>query len=382
MYKKYLSLALIALIAVSFAGCGKKILKPESVLDTPENHYRQGMRLYEREDYKAARMEFDRAVAMDPKFAPGYAGLALIEATNQNFKEAFKLIDKGLGFDGENREALIIKGRIITMERKGDNWWEDAVKCYDKVIKNRPNDTEAWFYKGETYKDAYMFSDAAIAFSKVIEQKDDWSTKANSEWELVQKIVRAAPGTKVGAKIALIDKIDRADVAVLFMEELKLPEVLEKKREKVYDTSFKAPEDPLKYNAPQVEIATGPSDIGNHWAKTWIEEIVKLQGMEMLPDHTFCPDELITRAEFALLIQNILILSTHDQSLATKYFGEESHFPDVRSSHPAYNAIVLCVDRGIMKAKMDGSFGLADYVSGADALLTIRDFQNALRMTF
>jgi len=102
----------------------------------------------------------------------------------------------------------------------------------------------------------------------------------------------------------------------------------------------------------------------------------------MYPDHTFRPDELMTRAEFALLIQNILIMETHDESLATKYFGEESHFPDVNSSHPAYNAIVLCVNRGIMKTKMDGSFGMTDYVSGADALLTIRDFQNALRMTF
>jgi len=36
----------------------------------------------------------------------------------------------------------------------------------------------------------------------------------------VQKIERAKPGTKVGAKIALISKIDRADLGVLLMEEL------------------------------------------------------------------------------------------------------------------------------------------------------------------
>jgi hypothetical protein len=35
-----------------------------------------------------------------------------------------------------------------------------------------------------------------------------------------------------------------------------------------------------------------------------------------------------------------------------------------------------------MKAKMDGSFGMMDKVSGADALLIIRDFQNSMRQTF
>jgi hypothetical protein len=104
--------------------------------------------------------------------------------------------------------------------------------------------------------------------------------------------------------------------------------------------------------------------------------------MEMYPDHTFHPDELLTRAEFALLLQNIFILVSGDPSLATRYFGETSHFPDVNSTHPAYNAIVLCVERGVLKANTDGSFGLTANVSGADALLTIRDLQNALRMTF
>jgi hypothetical protein len=199
----------------------------------------------------------------------------------------------------------------------------------------------------------------------------------------VQKIGRAAPGTKIGAKIALIDKIDRADVAVLFMEELRLPELLAKKRTKTFDTSFKAPEDPMKYQSKTTTtMETGPSDIANHWAKNWVKEIVDIGGMEMYPDHTFHPDELLTRAEFALLLQNIFILVSGDPSLATRYFGETSHFPDVNSTHPAYNAIVLCVERGVLKANTDGSFGLTANVSGADALLTIRDLQNALRMTF
>jgi len=74
---------------------------------------------------------------------------------------------------------------------------------------------------------------------------------------------------------------------------------------------------------------------------------------------------------------------TGDESLATKYIGENSRFPDVPGTHFAYNAMALMVDRGIMSAdKISGAFQLNKNMSGADALLAIRDFQNALRITF
>jgi len=105
--------------------------------------------------------------------------------------------------------------------------------------------------------------------------------------------------------------------------------------------------------------------------------------MELFPDQTFRPDEKITRADYAMLLQNILILATGDENLATKYIGSASRFPDVNASHYAYNAVCLMVDRGIMQAdKLSGAFHLNDPVSGADALLIIRDLQNALKMAF
>jgi len=131
-----------------------------------------------------------------------------------------------------------------------------------------------------------------------------------------------------------------------------------------------------------MEAAT---DIKGHWAESWVQDIIDVHvgGLEPYPDHTFKPDEAISRANYAKVMESIMIMVTGDQNLATKYIGEASRFPDVRSSHYAYNAIALMVDRGIMKAnKMTGEFKLNDHISGADALLTIRDFQNELRITF
>ena len=388
---------LLSLVALMIS-CGPKPIKQQSVMDTPEYHYQMGMREFDRGNLQAAMDEFNRAKALNPKYAGAYVGMGLVYCKQENFKEAYKSVDKGIDLNDKFLEGYIAKGRIITKEHKGDDWVDKAVRQYNKALKKSeelqkkdPNmrdqarkwKEEAYFYMGQTYKNAFKFRDAENAFSRVVEMKGDYAEKANAEWELVQKIVRAAPGTKIGAKIALIPKIDRADLAVLLIEELKLLDVFEKKRPKTFDTGFRPPADPTKFkeavqsNKPQI------TDIQNHWAKRWIEDIVTVGGMSTFPDHTFKPDQKITRADFANTVQSILIAATGDQSLATKYIGEPSHFPDVPSSHWAYNAITLCVDRGIMHAnKIDGSFGLTKPVSGADALLMIRDFQNALRMTF
>ena len=106
--------------------------------------------------------------------------------------------------------------------------------------------------------------------------------------------------------------------------------------------------------------------------------------LEGTPGQPFYPDESVNRAEYALAIQRILSVVTGDAGLETRYFGESpSRFQDVTSSHPAYNAMALCSERGIMQADMiTGRFQPSLPVSGADALLSIRTFQNALRMTF
>jgi len=394
---KYFCLFLISVFALALVvGCGPKAIKEQSVLDTPENHFSRGMVEFDRGDLVKAMAEFERAKALNPNYAEAYSGLALAaaqkakdatdtKAAKDMFRKAYELADQGISKNDKSIDVHIIKGRIITMERKGDEWIADAVKSFEKATKINPNSDKAWYYMGITYKEGFDFGNSVDAFRKVVALKGEYAEVANKEWELVQKIERAKPGTKVGAKVALIDKIDRADLAVLLMEELKLATIIEKKRPKTYDTSFRAPEDEAKMQATKVVGMEAATDVSAHWAKSWIEDVLKIgvSGLEPFPDHTFKPDDTITRANYASVMQGVMIMVTGDESLATKYVGEASRFPDVRSSHFAYNAMALMVDRGIMKADaMSGEFRLNDTISGADALLAIRDFQNALRITF
>jgi len=382
---RIIGILFVTIFALIIVSCGTKAIKEESVLDTPDYHFSRGMTEFDNGNLSAAMVEFDRAKALNPDYGLAFSGMALVYAKQGDFKKAHDFANKGIGKSDQSVDAHIIKGRVITMERKGEDWVKDAAKAFNKAIKINPNSSKAWYYLGITYKEGFQFGEAVTAFRKVVELKGPYSEQANTEWELVQKIERAKPGTKVGAKIALIPEIDRADLTVLLMEELKLMTLIEKKRPQVYDTRFRAPDDPTKIEATKVTKMEASKDIEGHWAKSWIKEIIKAQiaGLEPYPDHTFRPDDPITRANYAQVMQGIMILVTGEESLATKYIGENSRFPDVSSSHFAYNAMALMVDRGIMKAdKISGAFKLNDTMSGADALLAIRDFQNALRITF
>jgi hypothetical protein len=120
------------------------------------------------------------------------------------------------------------------------------------------------------------------------------------------------------------------------------------------------------------------TDVSNHWAKNFIMDVVdyKIRGLEPYPDHTFHPDQLVNRGEYAMVVEDAIIAILRDPSLATKHIGSQSRFPDVNPSYPAYNAICNSVDKGVMSAEMNGEFGPDKGVSGPEALLVIRKLKD------
>ena len=77
----------------------------------------------------------------------------------------------------------------------------------------------------------------------------------------------------------------------------------------------------------------------------------------------------------------ILIKVSGDNSLATKFIGTISPFPDLRSDLPYFNSIMVVTSRGIMEAKdlTTAEFEPLSPVAGVDALLIIRKFKDELK---
>jgi tetratricopeptide (TPR) repeat protein len=376
--------------AALLTGCGVKARKAGGYMDTPETHYHQGMKYWNQGQYQQAEEEFNLAKSLDRKYAPAVAGLALTtankalsasdtKAEEKGFKEAQDLADQAQSLNNKIPEVFIAKALVLTMKHEGRDppkkWLEDVEKQYEKAIKIAPQDPEIYYCRGACYKKAFEFSKASADFKKVLEINKEFTTEANEQWELVQKIERAAPGTEVGKRIALVEKISRADIAALFVSELGIDKLVKKRRPLVSNTAFESPADQRALQVDTLKSMAKVTDINGHWAKNFILDIVDLsiRGLEPYPDHTFHPGDLVNRGEYAMMVEDVIIAILGDQSLATKNIGDaKSRFPDVNPSHPAYNAICNAVDKNIMDAEMNGAFGPEKSVSGPDALLVIR----------
>ncbi|MGD0274654.1 MAG: hypothetical protein ABSB79_01135 [Syntrophales bacterium] len=378
----FIFMALLA--SVILISCGPKAVKPIGEMDTPEHHFFTAMKFLDQANYVDANREFDRALQLAPKFSKAFAGKGLVGALQGDFVKAEEFLKNARSYaktDDEKVFSYVSYIRFYTLKKGSKNWLDDAKDAYDDAIKIDPKSSDAYFFMGMSYRDAYVFEQSGQMFGKVIELKGDYVDKADTQWKMMQEIQRALPGTVVGKKIALQDRITRADAAALFMEEMKIDVLYKMHTQKKFDTSFKAP-DSEKAEGPAAPAL--PPDVASHPLKADIEGVLKMgvRGLETYPDGNFHPDEIVDRATYALIIEDILIQVSGDNALATKFIGSTSPFPDLLSDLPYFNAVMVVTSRGIMEPKdiTTGEFAPLGQVSGVDALLIIRKFKEELKI--
>ena len=388
----FVVLAILTAILM-LVSCGPKAVKPMGEMDTPDHHVYTGLKLLDQAQYPQAQGEFDRAIRLAPKFSRAFAGTALVKAYQGDFAGAFASLDKAWEYANNNDEKLVVHVgyiRVNTMSKatctrigtdcsQDTSWIDKSMREFDNAIAINPKSAAAYYYMGLCYKTALNFSKSGEMFAKVMEIKAEYTAEADVQWKLVQDIQRAMPGTVTGKKIALVEKLTRADAAALFMEEMKIDVLYKKRTPKEFDTSFKDP-DKAKSSGRGAPTAT---DIAAHPLKMDIEGILQLgvRGLEVYPDGAFRPNEFVNRAAYAMMIEDILIKVTGDNSLATKFIGSTSTFPDLRSDLPYFNAVMVVTSRGIMQAKSlsTGEFAPMDTVSGVEALLIIKKFKEEMK---
>ncbi len=380
--KRY-SMVLLVPVLMLLVACGPKPERSESVLDNPEYHVSQGLKLLDNGQLAEAEAEFVRANELDPDYAHAYSGIALVRAHQGQFDEAEDLADEGVSEAKKDPFTRAARGRVMSLATEAGKYDDDIDDEFEKATELDPDYDLAWYWWGLAKRRAWLFHEAGEKFALAIELRGAWSAEANEAYAEVQSIMRAAPGSRVGTKIAQADTLTRADLAVLFLEEMKLAEVLERNDVSMLPPLYVAPADPTKLPEDQpLTDAQAAADIRGHWAQTWIIQIIELGVMEVGPDRNFYPDQPVTRGEFALFLQNILATVMRDETLTTRYIGETTRFRDMRSGTATYNAAALSVDRGFMDAGITGKFDPQGTVRGSEALLSIRSFQDHLDYDF
>lgn len=379
--KPILFFVVIAMIALTIA-CAPKARKPVSEMDTPEHHTFTGLKFLDEAKYSDAEREFDLATQLAPGYSRAHAGSALVKVYRGDFKAAFETMKKALGYAETKEDKVFVHVgyiRLHTLSSLDKDWMKKANSEFDDAVSIDPQFSAAYYFMGIAYKKALDFSLADQMFKQVLELNKEYVNEADGEWKLTQKIQRAMPGTMTGKKIAVLERISRADAAALFMEEMKIDVLYKKRTIKTFDTSFK---DPEKAKSSQEGLSL-PKDIADHPLRADVEGILRIgvRGLEAYPDGSFHPTEFIDRASYAMMIEDILIKVTGDNALATKFIGQTSPFPDLRSDLPYFNAVMVVTSRGIMEVKdfTTGEFAPLGPVPGVDALLIIRKLKEELK---
>lgn len=375
------TLFMLFIVTLLLISCGPKARVPTSQLDTPEHHTYAGLRLFDQEKYADAQREFELAIQLDPKYSKAYTGIALVKTYTVDFKAAGDSLKMGWKYAKTDEEKIFVyvsRVRYYTQSKIEKKWLELAKDEFDNAILVDAKHAPSYYFMGLAYKAALEFDVAGRMFQKVLDLKTDYISEADVQWNLIQKIQRAMPGTINGKIIAIVERITRADAAALFMEELKIDVLYKKRTPKTFDTSFKDPEKAaIKATKPTAK------DIADHPLKADIEGILEIgvRGLENYPDGNFHPAEIVTRAAYAMMLEDILIKVTGNNSLATKFIGSTSPFPDLRADLPYFNAIMVVTSRGIMEAKdmTSGEFAPLNPVPGVDALLIIRKIKQELK---
>ena len=355
--------------------CGPKAVAPKAELDSPGHHVKNGNKLLLAGKIDAAWREFSRANELDPKYAPAYVGMGLVYSRKGQYENSFKVMKKATRYaQGDDQNLVVHVGYMQAYtqgaERADKNWLKEAEDRFSMAVSIRPDAAEAYYYMGVAYKKAYQFQKAVAQFAKVVDLDQEYAREANRQRAHVQQIQQARPGSVVAQKVALLDHVTRAHMAALLVSELELGKILQQRLNRTLKNDFKSPDAPL----PAV------TDIDDHLLKADIDTVIAvgIKGLKPYPDNTYKPDKIVTRAEFAMMIEDILVKMTGDPSLATKFSGSESPFPDLRNDLPFFNAAMVCTTRNILAAKdVDtGEFDPMGPISGAEALLSIRSLRS------
>jgi hypothetical protein len=391
-----ISLFILCAVVLFLVSCGTKVRVAVSQLDTPGHHTFTGLKLLDQEKYADARREFEMATQLNAKYSKAYAGMALVNIYTSNFNAASENLANGLKYAKDNDEKLFVnvgKIRYYTLSKSDHKWLELAKNQFDEAIVTDSKHSPAYYFMGMAYKDALEFNQAGQMFAKVIQLKTDHMADADAQLKFLQNVQLAMPATEAGKKIALAERITRADTAALFIEELKIKDLYKKPEPKVsaevkdaekVSKEVKEVEKTPTDTSPPAPVKLLAKDIADHPLKTDIEGILEtgVRGLENDPKGNFNPGEVLSRGEYAMMLEDILIKLTGEKDFAARYVSSRSLFPDVPADMPYFNAIIAVTSRGIMEAKntKTGEFAPLKPVTGVDALLIIRKLKKELKL--
>jgi len=340
---------------------------------------------------KEALLHFDRAVVVNPRYAPALSGRAEALLALGEEKEALQSLDAALQADPS---LTVLRTRIDVLRFRGQQQeietarrlaqagqLDDARGAYIGALETspdspflhreladvelragrldaalnhasraaalEPDESRTHVLLGEIYEAQGDVAKAAEEFSAALALQPDEALKSR-----VEKLRDRAAFAAMPPEYRTIESspaLTRSQLAALFAVQLE----------------------PLLSSARNVN-AIVITDTRGHWASPYILTAARSGVMEVYPNHTFQPDEVVRRAEMARAVSRVLeLVAQRNPQLAAAWRASQRKFPDLGPGHPNFPTAALAVDAGVMATEADGSFQLTRPVAGSEAVASI-----------
>jgi tetratricopeptide (TPR) repeat protein len=253
------------------------------------------------------------------------------------------------------QSPFLLRELAAVERRAGDT--ASALQHAQQAVALEPADVRSLVLLAELYEARGDPTKALETYDAALALEPDPRTEARAE-TLREKLLLDAMPPEFQA-IDRAETVSRAQLAALLAVRL----------------------DDLIKRAPRQD-AVVITDTRGSWAAPWIMQVTRSGVMEVYPNHTFQPAEVVRRSDLARAASRVLTLIANEKpGLAASWKTSRRRFPDVSPGHLAYPAASLTVDAGVMRVLEDGSFQLARPVTGAEAVAAVRRLEELAEST-
>jgi tetratricopeptide (TPR) repeat protein len=249
---------------------------------------------------------YQRALQASPDSAFLHRELGVIERRQGNLEAALDRFRRAVELDSADAISLVQTGELL--EARGD--FEGAETAYRRASEIEPT------------------ADLAARMAAVVERARD--ARLPPEFQSIPQ----APDITRGQLAALIG--------------VRLEAVIEAAR-------------------PREVVMT---DTQRHWAAAWIGAVARAGVMDPYANHTFQPDQRITRGDLAAAVSAVvrLLAASGRPELQGLQASARPEIADMAPDHLSYPAVADAVVSGVMPLVDGGQFEVGRPVSGAEAV--------------
>lgn len=173
---------------------------------------------------------------------------------------------------------------------------------------------------GNIFQRGLNFSRALEAYDRAETRGSKPSKNISEQIARVRSVRSYAPRSPLGKQLGLKPRINRGELAALLVQELRVDRMRAEQGPATWRPVFDQPG--VKPAAKDIADTPHSADIQSVLA-------LGIRGLELFSDQTFRPDAFVSRAEFVVVIEDVLTRATRDQALPTRLLGRTPRYADV-----------------------------------------------------